>query len=516
MKITNNPIAFAWRMFTQLFRTTISRDVAMMNVAQQVLTALDVINQQIMIGPAPEGDAGGEWSSGDPNLCHWFQDLYVADDGSIFAITVTNGKLNRWPVAIAPDNTVTLGTPTEVMPVFATAKPHTLQPIKRTDGRYEGFAILGTAALNKDGDIDSRALFDTFVERFTGVREYVNIYHIGGDVTRIGDIDLIFREENLLVGHYVLDDNPLARAVGATLAGDKTGVWGGSIEFISDDEGTEVEVAPGVRANVYTSGTLRGFSIATCADGAAWGTAHLMTRTPPMNDALKEKIHKQLLGGDAEAIALFDQMLAVGNTRIADAITRTAEDSLAETTPVATPVTQEATPAVEQAVEMTPVEAAAEDMAAAEDTGDGGIVVDDALLQAVTAALQDSEWWQAQASASDELASRMTSLEQAVADLQTAAGGSAEQAQAASDQVQTATTDMTTRMTALEQTVAGLTGFYERNKPPTPQTATYRPGRSTPVQAQAVTPPAAVPVQQTLASQWRRPEKVFGPKSASR
>lgn len=502
----NNPIAFAWRMFTELFRTTVSRDVAMMNVAQQVLTALDVINQQIMMGPTPEGDSGGEWSSGDPNLCHWFQDLYVADDGSIFVITITNGKLNRWPVTIAPDNTVTLGTPTEVMPVFATAKPHSLQTIQRTDGRYQGFAILGTAALNKDGEIDSRALFDTFEERFTGVREYVNIYHIGGDVTRIGDIDLIFREGNLLVGHYVLDDNPLARAVGATLANDKAGVWGGSIEFISDDKGTEVEVAPGVKANVYTSGTLRGFSIATCADGAAWGTKHLMTRTPIMNDALKEKIHKQLLGGDAEAIALLDQMLAAGNTRISDAITRTAEDTLAATTPEATIVTQEA--------ELTPVEAAAEDMAAADPTtADGGIVVDDALLQAVTAAIQDSEWWQAQASANDEMSSRMAAIEQAVADLQTAAGGSAADTQATAEQIQTVTADMTTRMAAVEQTVASLSGFYERNRPPAVQTATYRPGKSTPVQAVAVTPPAAVPVQQTLASQWKRPEKVFGPKS---
>jgi hypothetical protein len=63
--------------------------------------------------------------------------------------------------------------------------------------------------------------------------EYINILHLGGSVSKIGDVRHIFRDDKLLVGFYTFTkDDPIAEAAAMTLAGDETGEWGGSIEFL--------------------------------------------------------------------------------------------------------------------------------------------------------------------------------------------------------------------------------------------------------------------------------------------
>lgn len=520
-KSTISPIAQAWRNFRDMFQTSISRDIAMMSIGQQVMYALDEYNSQMT---GPEGsDPGGMSGDMSGNDYHWLQDLYVADDQSLFAITCSNGKLYRWPIQVGTDNTVTLSPAQEVKPMFATPQAQTLKKIqKRTDGRYEGFAIMGTCALNKDGEIDTRRLFDCFVNRFKGNREYINIYHLGGDVTRIGEITMIFREGNLLVGHYVLDDNPVANAAGATLAADTNGEWGGSIEFLSDDAGTPVEIAQGIIANMYLSGTLQGFSIARAIRGAAWGTSHYLTRTPIMDKKTLADI-TQLLGNDPAALQEFESWVDGANLRLKDSITRTTEEPTADPVVVA-----QATAPVTQAVTPLPDGTMPE------------ITVDDDLLAAITQAVQDSEWFRAATGFQVEFGTRLSAIEQSIADLQNAATAPATitsapaetpvatpapapQAQTAEDIA--ADEALEARLGAIEQVVNQLSSFYERSKPQTAQVATYRPGRSTTPQAQGVKPPAVVfnnqmaqvlPVQviaqaqpTSLKALWKRPSKTL-------
>lgn len=63
-------------------------------------------------------------------------------------------------------------------------------------------------------------------------KEYINILHLGGATSRIGQVRHLFRDDKLLVGFYTFTkDDPIAAAVAQTLASDEDGVRGGSIAF---------------------------------------------------------------------------------------------------------------------------------------------------------------------------------------------------------------------------------------------------------------------------------------------
>lgn len=478
-----NPIAQAWHDFKEMFRANVHRDIAMMSIGQQVMSAIDKFNAQMYA--ATDGGPDGELPPMDMsgNNCHWLEDLYVAEDKSIFAITCCGGKLYRWSVIVASDNTVTLGPNQEVKPMFAAnTQAQISETLKQNaEGRYEGIAIMGSTALNKDNEIDARRLFDCFIERFHGNREYINIYHLGGAKTKIGTITNIWREENLLIGHYILDDNPVANAAGKTLAADKKREWGGSIEFLSDDEGTPVEVAPNVIANMYTEGTLQGFSIAKAMHGAAWGTGHLLTRTPDMNKDTLAAI-AQLMGDDPVALKELESWIDGENLRLVGAITRT-EQTDSDQTVVAQAVEVEQAPADPT----TPAAPAAE--------GEGQIVVDEKLLGAVTEALQNSAWWTTQQADLDKIRSRIDAIEQHIADSQASDNGSTEGTPPPAAQPTTQIgEEFASRLETVEAAVQQMAGFYERSKPAPVQVATFRPGTAGVVNAPAA--PAAPNGQQ--------------------
>jgi hypothetical protein len=115
----------------------------------------------------------------DWNLWHWLQDLYY-DAGELFAVTISAGRLYRWPVTVVGD-LVTLGDPVAVVVEFAESSERVIERVatrppgllsravrQTRDGRWIGCSILCTATVNKMGILDSRQLFDSFVERFVG------------------------------------------------------------------------------------------------------------------------------------------------------------------------------------------------------------------------------------------------------------------------------------------------------------------------------------------------------------
>ena len=294
--------------------TVISRDMALTQVGQQIWVMLDKRNME-----SPE----------DEMNYHYLQDMYVGNGGDFYAVTISGGKLFKWRVEIdAQSNVVDLGVPTMVKLQFTQTVNGQTRVSKREDGRFQAFSVLSTALLNKDNQIDSRALYDSFCERFAGDgREYINIYHLGHDATRVGELLSIFREENLLVGYYVLDDNLVANRIAETLMADREGRWGGSIEFFSDDEPELIQVADGVTAGVFTKGTLLGYSLAKAVHGAAWGTEHLVREN--MDERNKAQV-LELLGNDEGALGVVEQWLDARNERIREsgAITRTTGEEV--------------------------------------------------------------------------------------------------------------------------------------------------------------------------------------------
>jgi hypothetical protein len=269
----------------------------------------------------------------DWNLWHWLQDLYY-DEGQLFAITISAGRLYRWPVNVDGD-AVAVGEPVAVVVEFAKADHGTMDErrwsmvnrpsstVRQTqDGRWVGCSILCTATINKMGILDSRQLFDSFVERFKGDgTEYVNVLHLGGARSQIGFLRHVWREEKLLVGIYEFyKDDPVAEAAARTLAEDEEGFWGGSIEFKHFGEPQLVEVAEGVKLPMTHDGQLFGYSLARNQDCAAWYTGNVV-----MERAMTKRereIALELLG-DEELVDLLQERLGEANRALDGAVTRT-------------------------------------------------------------------------------------------------------------------------------------------------------------------------------------------------
>lgn len=313
------------------------------------------------------------------SLGYYPHEAYVGENNALSLLVTKDGQLFRLPVRVENDVVYT-GDPEPVRINF-TPRQRTVVRL-RDDGRYEGWAILCTAALNKDLEIDTRSLFDTLVERFQGGGyEYVNLYHLGneedeaGNVTesktRIGELTYIFREGNLLVGHLLFDDNRVARAAAETMAADEDGLWGGSIEYYPDAGAEQmIELAPGIEVKAIFAGTLRGYSITKAEHGCAWLTANRITKTRRrMMNQIVEGALTELLGGDQDALAELRTWLDSANERLSDAITRTSAEAMAESA--------EATGAPEMNTE-----GEQSDENVPEETEDAGAVVDEAQIDA--------------------------------------------------------------------------------------------------------------------------------------
>ncbi|MCB9150308.1 MAG: hypothetical protein H6641_16260 [Caldilineaceae bacterium] len=296
-------------------RAVALRDISLMDVVDQVyaeITARD-----------PE----------DPNHWHWLKDLYV-DDEKLYAVTVSAGRLYRWPVTVSGSH-VTVGNPVAVEIEFAPVNASAFAAqmvVKRTEtGAYWGYGVLCTATLNKKGILDSRGLFDAFVTKFQGDgREYINVMHIDGSASRIGELRQIGRDDKTLWGIYKFDEDPVAMAAARTLANDTEGYWGGSIEFDLDGPIAWIEVVEGIRLPVTTDGTLLGYSIARNQDCAAWYTGggvaqREIQQARRVNMAMSSRereIALELLG-DAELVEALEQRLHNTNQALADAVTYT-------------------------------------------------------------------------------------------------------------------------------------------------------------------------------------------------
>lgn len=281
----------------------------------------------------------------------WLNDIYD-DAGQRFAVVSMGGKLYRAPLMI-DGTTVTMGALQEVEAQFAPVRSR-ISVIRQADGKHRWFIVAGSAVLNRVGEIDSRALYDSFVAN-AQTAGYPTLRYYHDSRLDFGQADWTAREENTYLASGLLnEEHPLAQAfVDAIETG--RGTWGASVGFSANEPPNKIEIGAGVTIPVYTSGVNSEISVLPENRAASWFTN--VTEVTRMRKEIKDSL--VTLFGDEERAKQFIDGVDATNRAIADAGLITRDDaSTSSATSSATEVvsaetaqaeTTEPTPAAEPA-----------------------------------------------------------------------------------------------------------------------------------------------------------------------
>jgi hypothetical protein len=340
----------------------------------------------------------------------WLMSLFLDENNnnSLFGIMASEGKLFKADVVYdATEGKYHFGDMTQVVQDFppvaggetipaATSTRTRIKVMRQADGKYRWFAAPAcTAVLNRVGELDTRALFDSFIQHALDTGEYpvYQFMHLGEDVpeTRMGVADWLGRDDYVYMASGLFDDSPIAQAARVALEKDPD-YWGCSIGYYSTQEPDMVTVAPGLRVATFDEGV--NTDITLCPEHMA---ASLFTaQTSPlevkrtMNKQIEEAL-KKLTEGNPELLTTLTEKIDATNRTVAEdpsIIKRiTAQDAapVADPAPVA-PVVEPTAPA--------PAENPVSDAAPA-DAKPTQFIADDAFVGEVTRSVLGSETFNA-------------------------------------------------------------------------------------------------------------------------
>jgi len=246
----------------------------------------------------------------------WIMDLYLENDGEMFAILLEEGKLYRAGVTVS-EGQATLGEWTEVEHEFKPIPTRTT--IRRQeDGRVRWISVSNSAVINRNGEIDTMELFDNFVKRAEETGEYPirQFYHLG-EKSKTGQADLLARDGYLYITSGLYDEDNVLAEFEIAAREKEPEYWGESIGFEAIDY-EMVEVADGVSVPAYTDGVHREISTLP-ADGACAlftnGTVIRQKEVVRMKSKVKEALLR-LTDGDEEFVEEFESGLDSRNREI--------------------------------------------------------------------------------------------------------------------------------------------------------------------------------------------------------
>lgn len=251
----------------------------------------------------------------------WLLDLYL-ENGEMFVVATTGGKLYRYAVEVDGSD-VTLGEGQEVEPMFQPVGESEI-PRSRTTvwreagGAWRWLSISCTAILNRVGEIDSRALFDSMVAHAeeTGEYPYRTFYHCG-EALKYGQADYLARDGFVFITSGLFDtegenaDLALAE-IEARQADPET--WGESIGYKPTEPPVFVPVAEGIEVLAFDAGECREISCCLEADAAALFTQSETQEVSRMRDKIKSALEK--LGLSTERIDEFEKKVDETNRSI--------------------------------------------------------------------------------------------------------------------------------------------------------------------------------------------------------
>jgi hypothetical protein len=255
-------------------------------------------------------------------------DLYLVGQ-QVVVLYNMDGNLYTAPLVENADRTVTVGTPT---PIEITAQSNKVNILRQADGQYRWFALAACSVVNKAGEIDSRELFDDFVDRFNGGQGYVlRFFH--DKRMELGVGDYLARSDNVLVASGLIYDNELGRAfVDASQQG--RGNWGTSPGFYPDAEPEIVRTNEGIEVPVYKRGYMEEISALPEDCACNFFTRLIAKKEQSMEPRIKDAL-VTLFGDEAKAnefILTVDET----NRAIADGGLLTRETTTEETETVTT------------------------------------------------------------------------------------------------------------------------------------------------------------------------------------
>lgn len=261
-----------------------------------------------------------------PIMCpSYVLDVYLNAQGMFALVTKSDGKLYKIPVTVLKDNTIVLG---DMVEVFMEALPVVGRQVsvkRGADGVMRWFAMPAcTAVVNRSGEIDSKALFDSFAEHIMRTEDYpeLDFYHMGESIP-LGKADWVGRDGVAYCASGTFYNTPIARAAQMALENDPN-YWGLSIAYIPTSEPTIIRAQDDVQIKVYNSGVNRFISLLPEKDAASIltsiSTKEEVTR---MNEKVLAALEK-LTGGDKALIDQYKMKL--------DAINRSAQTMISRDT----------------------------------------------------------------------------------------------------------------------------------------------------------------------------------------
>lgn len=224
---------------------------------------------------------------------HYLVDVYL-DNGALYAIVTSQGKLYRSDIVVN-GNEIEMGTLQPVVEMFETAETQertVTRVYQQPDGRWRWFSISATAFLNRVGEIDSTALFDSFVSHAgkTGEYPYRTFVH-QGEKFRTGQADFLARDGFCYITSGLYDqDNPLALVEISALQRNPS-AWGESIGYLPTADPVMWEITRGINIPVYEHGIHVEISTVLESDAANWFTAvPYVTKERAMYDVVKNTL----------------------------------------------------------------------------------------------------------------------------------------------------------------------------------------------------------------------------------
>lgn len=209
-----------------------------------------------------------------------YEIFYDESVGRFFVLGLRDGMMYKIEVVPSGDD-IMLGDfyPIDAQDMIPRAKDNKFSVYRSKNDEMRWLAIASVAVLNRVGEIDSRELFDSFIDfaERTGIYPNLTVYHLG-DGSEIGEADFLARDNFVYIASGTFHNNEVGRKFYRALQNRDD--WGNSIEFFAPNshvenfefEGTTIQVP------VYKRGINTSITLVQEADAASVFTLHKSKR----------------------------------------------------------------------------------------------------------------------------------------------------------------------------------------------------------------------------------------------